>query len=571
MTSAILRKARHVLDDPVLRRWLLRRVAGLEKSPPKFTTGAPPYLGRPNASNAEQRSPRWTGRESAQRFRPVDGTVKIDLPGLTVDVSSDNPGALFDRAYPDLETLLAAHRFAWVPLAGPGVDAGWVNAIWEAWIGRHNTERNGWPWHAYTAAERAINIIDFADRFGLPGNREDSVQSLAGHAETIRNNLEYFGEHYTSNHLSNNGRGLLRIGVALGIEEYAEDGAKILIAEAGRIFGRSGLLNEGSSHYHLLVTRNYIDAWLAADKAGIEHAPILEDIAERAVAAVSGLCLPGGMPLIGDISPDAPPAYFALLTGAETDDRRWPSMMNEEYRIAVTDLVSRVTPVSPDRLSEDGWHRFGKDDWLALAFVPPDGWPPMPGHGHQDLGSFELHDGISEVIVDPGRGSYADPEYASAGVHSGVMIDGQEPAPVNRPYYDDAFRRRVVPQMPEFERTRTGRVLRSFGFARVRGIEKFERQWRFKGGAVEILDTIQGSGKRRIDRRYVTSTDVEIGDGFALLSANGRRWRLRAEVTPTVKPATRWMAYGEGRPGSVITFGQIEKLPFEGKTVLERL
>ena len=571
MTSAILRKARHVLDDPVLRRWLLRRIAGLEKSPPKFTTGAPPYLGRPNASNAEQRSPRWTGRESAQRFRPVDGTVKIDLPGLTVDVSSDNPGALFDRAYPDLETLLAAHRFAWVPLAGPGVDAGWVNAIWEAWIGRHNTERNGWPWHAYTAAERAINIIDFADRFGLPGNREDSVQSLAGHAETIRNNLEYFGEHYTSNHLSNNGRGLLRIGVALGIEEYAEDGAKILIAEAGRIFGRSGLLNEGSSHYHLLATRNYIDAWLAADKARIEHAPILEDIAEQAVAAVSGLCLPGGMPLIGDISPDAPPAYFALLTGAETDDRRWPSMMNKEYRIAVTDLVSRVTPVSPDRLSEDGWHRFGKDDWLALAFVPPDGWPPMPGHGHQDLGSFELHDGISEVIVDPGRGSYADPEYASAGVHSGVMIDGQEPAPVNRPYYDDAFRRRVVPQMPEFERTRTGRVLRSFGFARVRGIEKFERQWRFKGGAVEILDTIQGSGKRRIDRRYVTSTDVEISDGFALLSANGRRWRLRTEVTPTVKPATRWMAYGEGRPGSVITFGQTEKLPFEGKTVLERL
>jgi hypothetical protein len=571
MTSAILRKARHLLDDPVLRRWLLRRIAGLEKSPRKFSTGAPPYLGQPNASNAEQRSPRWTGRASAQRFRPIDGTVKIDLPGLSVDVSSDNPGALFDRDYPDLETLLAAHRFAWVPLAGPGVDAGWVNAIWEAWIARYNTNRNGWPWHAYTAAERAINIIDFADRFGLPGNREDSVQSLAGHAETIRNNLEYFGEHYTSNHLSNNGRGLLRIGVALGIEEYAEDGAKILIAEAGRIFGRSGLLNEGSSHYHLLVTRNYIDAWLAADKAGIEHAPILEDIAEQAVAAVSGLCLPGGMPLIGDISPDAPPAYFALLTGAETDDRRWPSMMNEEYRIAVTNLVSRVTPVSPDRLSEDGWHRFGKDDWLALAFVPPDGWPPMPGHGHQDLGSFELHDGISEVIVDPGRGSYADPEYASAGVHSGVMIDGQEPAPVNRPYYDDAFRRRVVPQMPEFERTRTGRVLRSFGFARVRGIEKFERQWRFKGGAVEILDTIQGSGKRRIDRRYVTSTDVEISDGFALLSANGRRWRLRTEIAPTVKPATRWMAYGEGRPGSVITFGQTEKLPFEGKTVLERL
>ena len=40
-----------------------------------------------------------------------------------------------------------------------------------------------------------------------------------------------------------------------------------MIAEAGRIFGRSGLLNEGSSHYHLLVTRNYIDAWLSAKSA----------------------------------------------------------------------------------------------------------------------------------------------------------------------------------------------------------------------------------------------------------------------------------------------------------------
>ena len=571
MTAAILRKARHVLDDPVLRRWLLRRIVGLEPPAPNFTMGAPPYLGRPNSSNNEQLFPRWTGQKSVQRFSPVNGMVKIDLPGLTVDVSSDNPGALFDRDYPDIETLLAAHRFAWVPLAGPGVDIGWINAIWEAWIGRYNSDRNGWPWHAYTTAERAINIIDFADRFGLPGNREDSVQSLSGHAEIIRNNLEYFGEHYTSNHLSNNGRGLLRIGVALGIEEYAEDGAKIMIAEAGRIFGRSGLLNEGSSHYHLLVTRNYIDAWLSAKKAGIEHAPLLKDIAERAVAAVSGLCLPGGMPLIGDISPDAPPSYFAFLIGAETDDRCWPSMMNEENRIAVTDLVSRVTPVSPDRLSEDGWHRFGEDDWLALAFVPPDGWPPMPGHGHQDLGSFELHDGVSEVIVDPGRGSYADPEYSSAEVHSGVMIDGREPTPVNRPYYDDEFRRRVIPHKPEFERTRTGRILRSYGLARVRGIGKYERQWWFKGGSVEILDRIQGSGKHRIERRYVTSTDVQAGDGYALLSANGRRWRLRAEVTPTVKPATRWMAYGKGRPGNVITFGQTEKLPYQGKTGLERL
>ena len=48
--------------------------------------------------------------ESVQRYNPVNGMIKIDLPGLTVDVSSDNPGALFDRDYPDIENCWP-HRF----------------------------------------------------------------------------------------------------------------------------------------------------------------------------------------------------------------------------------------------------------------------------------------------------------------------------------------------------------------------------------------------------------------------------------------------------------------------------
>ena len=94
---------------------------------------------------------------------------------------------------------------------------------------------------------------------------------------------------------------------ALGLEWAAECGARILEEEAKRIFSSSGVLREGSSHYHLLIARNYADAWLAARRHGRPEAAVLRDITSRAPAVVPWLILPGGMPLIGDVSPDCPP------------------------------------------------------------------------------------------------------------------------------------------------------------------------------------------------------------------------------------------------------------------------
>ena len=45
MTAGLIRKARQVAGDPVLRRWLLRRLAGGATKPPAWTPHRPPYLG----------------------------------------------------------------------------------------------------------------------------------------------------------------------------------------------------------------------------------------------------------------------------------------------------------------------------------------------------------------------------------------------------------------------------------------------------------------------------------------------------------------------------------------------
>jgi|MEHZ01.5.fsa_nt_MEHZ011565337.1_14 hypothetical protein len=566
--QALIRKAGHVLDDPVLRRWLVRRAVGLEKSRPAFIVGQPPYLGSTISDGEIPRS--ILGDFPAGEFATPDKPVRIELPGQTVELAPENPSALFDQPYDDLETLLAAHRFAWLPVARPSVDTDWVAALWRTWVDRFASEMSGWPWHAYTAAERAINIIDFSRRFGWPGDPSDTATLLAHHADIIRRNLEYFGDDYTSNHLSNNGRGLLRIGSALGMMGCADTGAQIMVAEAGRIFGRSGVLREGSTHYHLLVTRNYIDAWLDARAADLEHTGMLHDIAERAFAVIPQLHLPGGLPLIGDISPDVPPAHLAALTGGG-DSNSWPSNLPEDRQRDVRDLIAASAVVSPDKLADDGWHRFGGHQWQALAFVSPDGWPPMPGHGHHDLGSFELHDGERPIIVDPGRGSYSDTDYAGAQLHNYLTIDGAGPTSVNRPYYSNEYRGLVSGVAPSMSRTPTGGTLTNAGFSRLRGVGTALREWRFLEDRLEILDRVEGQGTHRIRRQFHTTAASRQDSRGATLEFDGAGYNLFSDCRPTVIETDSFTSYGCARPGYQITFDQKVSLPFESKTIIVRL
>lgn len=569
MIGALIRKLRHVQQDPVLRRWLIRKIAGLERKPGEFVQGRPPYL-----SDAFHFAPGSGGTLSNADFPDGSFTspsyaIRIALPGMDVDLSPGDASRLFDRSYDDLETLLAVHRFAWVPIGPSELNRDWVAAIWRCWFERFGHTETGWPWHAYTVAERAINIVDFSRRFGLPGERPAVAKILSRHGEVIRANLEYFGEHYTSNHLSNNGRGLLRIGTALGRTDFAELGARIMVAEAGRIFARSGVLREGSTHYHQLVTRNYLDAWVDAQAAGMEQADLLKGIAERAVAVLPGLRLPGGMPLIGDISPDVPPAYLKIL-GEREEGVGWPSGLSPARQQRIRSLIDGSLPVSPDKLAADGWHGLGMHGWHALTYVADDGWPPMPGHAHHDLGSFELHDGDMPIIVDPGRGSYADTEYEGADVHNGVQIDAAGPMPINRAYYSTDFRKRVVSRPPKFKRTREGGILSDAGFQHLSGIGAVEREWRFLDTHVSIVDRISGAGRRTVQRSFCTPHNVRTDGDAVMINTGSASYRLSFGSGFSLKKITCWRSYGDGQPGTQIVAEVCDRLPLTCKAIIER-
>jgi len=562
MLHGLIRKGRQVIGDPALRGWMWRRALGLEPGPESFTPHRPPYLDFPASLFADKAPP------PPQRVtRPTPrAPLVFHLHGRTVRVEPEAPDAMFDMDG-DLEFKLGLHRFAWLPLVGQDVDPAWVSAVWEAWTTRYGERAEGWAWHPYTTAERAINLLDYAEQ---EGQTAPSDALLLRHAQVIAGNLEYFGERGTGNHLTNNGRGLYRLGLALRREDVTEMGRCILRQEAGRLYSPGGVLREGSSHYHLLTTRWMADVWRTARRQGRPEAAEFAALTGQALRALDDLVLPGGLPLIGDISPDCPPDFLGGLLPGGDPRLGWTARLREDERAEMLALKASSPPVD---LAVAGWHRLLCGRFSLLVFASPTGWPPMPGHGHQDLGGFELHVGSERVFVDPGRGHYGEAGdaalYRSGQVHNTLLVDDQDPSPPNKPYYADTYRRKVGGTPPTVTRQDNTLSLTHHGFARL-GAGSLTRSWTIDGNALTLRDRLTGGGVHRLTRRLFTPLAVEKDGTGLMLSSSTGRYRLSGGAAE-LRPATLWSAYGEGAAGTEIVFTERTALPWAGQLTLEAL
>ena len=577
MISAFLRKGRRLLHDSVLRRWLIHRLAHASGRPPTFAPHRPPYLVDIDLAAIEREVPSL-GRITTFRTIAADeprNPFTVELPGQTVDLAPGTGHSLFRREFADIETQLAVYRFAWLPLAGEAVDPAWVRALWSSFVEHFGEPDASWAWHPYTAAERAINILDFARRHGLPGEPAETFSLLARHASAIAGRLEYFGDHDTSNHLANNGRGLYRLGLALGLPTATEAGRRILLAEAERIFSRSGALREGSTHYHLLLTRSYTDAFLAAQAHERPEAGALRAIVIRALSVLPHFGLPGGLPLIGDISPDCPPGFLSCLMPGGDLSSGWGALLEPGDR-ACLEALCQIAPVSStDALARDGWARLSCGNWSALWHVAPDGWPPMPGHAHQDIGSFEAHWGAIPLFIDPGRGAYGETgeagRYVSAAAHNSITIGGREPYPPNKPYYTEAFRRSVCGPPPSLSRRHDGVTLAFDGFSRFSQLGHVERDFRFGEQDMTIADSLSGKGHHRVVRRFHTPWPVVPGDGCLVIKTPAGDFRVNLDAPFSISLGKRWVAYGVERPSWIIEASAAALLPARLQVRVARL
>lgn len=543
------------LDDPVERCWLVGRA--LKRWKPAATTTLPPEVTVPPAPEAPGR-PAW--RDLAAP--PARG--RMELPGsrsLPLFPGQSWAGYRFD----DPALAAAFHGFSW--LAGDP-DGGLLATFWPAWIDAFADDDAGQPaWQPDIVAERTLALLGAAARIGLPGPASATAASLTAHVRCLATSLSRAGT--PPMRRLRRAHALARAALLLAMPATADFGLKVVTFEAGRLLCRSGISALGSTHFHLLLCQSLADLWLAVRRHRPQAGAPLEALLRRALAPMSALRLPGGLPLIGDIAESLPPGWLDGLVRGNDPTVGWTGRLDGADRDLLTRLRDDCCLADLETLRADGWLRADVGPWSGLWHVPQ-GWPDADSHDHQDLGAPELHLRGVPVFVDPGGSPVGacngGAACRSAAAHGGLQLDGTDPIPCGRPHYDDAFRRHVTGRLPTLAAEFDGATLEFGRLAGADGLREGHRHWRFSDdGGLVIEDLLNGNGRYRLDRRLVTPLAVERISGNEVgLAGGGVALRLTADAPVTLSEVPRHAGYGDSRPLTMIDMAGTINLPWRG-------
>jgi uncharacterized heparinase superfamily protein len=420
--------------------------------------------------------------------------------------------------------------------------AGMALGFTRDWVGSGPRAKTHPAWQSYTVSERIVHWVLFLllarDRVAVAECDQVAIhESLVKQADYLLENLEYHGPDRTNNHLLNNGRALYMAGVFVGSARHISAGRTILAEESAARFSPSGFLAEGSSHYHLLLTRTLLEVlWMARLTDDLALCRALEGPTARALRCAR-FFFPrqdSPLPLMGDVSPDFPPDWLAglptLAFHRGTKDGETPAPFSTGWHSLWGNSGTAVPWVLPENLPPDVQPSRG-----ILAF-PDAGWyqcvtavyaifwrAAAPGsviescHAHHDLGSFELHAQGYPVVVDPGRATYQPARgghtWRSARSHNTVVVDGQEPS-VTRGFNGHAAFLETYARAHLEVRWTGGGSLREFavrhdGFKRLPGLGTWTRRFLLSEGSVKVVDRLQGEGCHRIETFFHLHPDVD--------------------------------------------------------------
>lgn len=503
-----------------------------------------------------RQQPGERGNAPRLSFRPWLQPAPTPDPAVAIgaaDAASDDPELRMrvDRLGWMLEQALQSGRAPWAEVRQ------WRDGRWATHAAHTDS---------YTLAERIGNLVLLWNLEAPPADMAEPLLDLVGReAAQLLERPEYHGEDGTNNHILNNARALILAGDFLDCATYFDAGCWLLQHQLGRHILPDGVVREASSHYQWVVTRWLVEVACVLrarnDARFGELQPLLDGMLVACDAMLLGAAhRPRYQPLLGDISPDFPPAFYGGLTGfgrlllaADGDEPSKTAVLQGFWSYA---FRGHGHGAIVDWMSADGaWLRLARGPWSLLAHTDTHPDENRSSHAHHDLFSFELAcDGVP-VIIDPGRRDYrSERDTEAAGTleewHNTLMLAGHRTGFMPRSYMPPAWLARF--------RARPRVVLA-------------------EGGADIILDGHPASGVslarsvRVIDDRRVTIRNtvtpgplrvatvimvlyvrgsVTVGSQQLRLASGGQVFTLawRGLAPPQLRSATQYVAYAAGVP-----------------------
>ena len=442
---------------------------------------------------------------------------EVRLMTRTIPLAQWNWLAMTPEKFDDGEEFEFVHRFAWLPQFHGRQQNDFFKRSVLSWIASSSVSeiRESAAWNPYCIAERIAHWGLFLVTQGgdwATAELETLSDSLILQTGHLLDRLEYHGEFLTGNHLSNNFRGIFWAGLLLNRRPMMDLALKLISKELRRLTREDGCLREGSTHYHLLITKNYFETMLVNELASQRPSRAEEkrnsqddDLLDSLMSAADFFNLQGFFPLIGDISPDCTPTWLSDVVALYVHHKKFGAdpMHNSKAASGWASLFSKYV-ASVDEVAKYFSHsrqlkqfrKLEKEDWSVLVHVNDGAFPFLPGHAHQDSLSFtSVFDG-REIVVDPGRLDYRSLDMTLAGSHNSVLVDDRSPEFTRKSFMGEGYLRHLVPVEPDVRTTSDGIVVRHHGYGNT-GIS-VERDYRIESGELVVRNRVDGRGAHKV-------------------------------------------------------------------------
>ncbi len=447
------------------------------------------------------------------------------------------------QKFEDQEDTFALNRWGWLlrlSVESPSMALReWGTQVMKNWFVVMGDRKDHPAWESYTTSERIVNALLFFHVLrGFNCKLEDCYDAieriLMNMGAHLLKHIEFRGK-LTNNHVLNNARALYILGRLSSCTAFADTGRSIFIHETPKMITTSGFLREGSSHYHLLVLRTYLEVFWAAQFTGDDvFAEKLEPVIKSMIKAAwffnvySSRKQAFDIPFVGDLSPDFPPEWvkdicisepalklYKPCEGHRYSDTGWNGIW-EENESSINKSLHEVPHFGRRQQfhSDSGWYRVDIGDLTVFWHVDPCGSAPVHSHGHSDTGSFILYWKGVQVITDPGRLGYmAEPLnlYGKAAqAHNTFTIDGFGPFPVMKYLYPENYGERTASVSWETEDEGYRFKILHDGFRRIDKGFNSAREFHIRGDSMEINDFIGGTGVHHVKTFFHFGKGIEL-------------------------------------------------------------
>lgn len=423
----------------------------------------------------------------------------------------------------------------------------WHRSFIERWI-KENPPPVGNGWEPYPLSLRIVNWIKWA----LSGNnlRTEWQHSLAVQVRFLSKRLEW---HLLGNHLFANAKALVFAGLFFDgaeAERWLQKGLSILGREIPEQIFPDGGHFELSPMYHAIILEDLLDLINLSNTYKDKFSPtIVEDWRTTAQSMrnwLSIMCHPDGeISFFNDAAFGIAPHLYLIDSYAERLD---------------------LPPVKPldnglIHLEDSGYIRVQHGEMVAFIDVARIGPDYIPGHAHADTLSFELSLYGHRVIVNSGISQYGTgPERAyqrSTAAHNTLEVDHENSSEV---WGGFRVARRARPvDLDIVEKADEIRISCAHdGYHRLKRPVTHRREWRFRSGSLEIIDTVDGKYDEAIARYYlhpiiVPHLENESGS-LAAPSSKMLHWRVSGGRC-SIRDANWYPEFGKSQPTKYIAVG----------------